>query len=113
TLSIHDALPIFALADLARDVHVREELHLDLDDPVALAVLAPAALHVEAEPAGRIPPDPRLGRAREQLADGREQADVRRRVGAGRAADGALVDLDDLVDGLDAVEAVVVADRLA
>ena len=40
-----------ALADLARDVDVGEELHLDLEDPLALAVLAAPAFHVEAEAA--------------------------------------------------------------
>ena len=41
-------------ADLARNVHVRQELHLDLDDPVAGAGLAPAAFHVEREAAGAV-----------------------------------------------------------
>ena len=43
-----------ALAHLARHVHVRQEVHLDLDRAVAGARLAPAALHVEAEPPGQI-----------------------------------------------------------
>ena len=98
-----------ALADLARDVDVGQELHLDLDDPVALAVLAAAALDVEREPARAVAADARLGHAREQLADRREQADVGRRVRARRPADRALVDLDDLVDVLDALDPVVLA----
>src|SRR4051812_11349178 len=101
-----------ALAHLARDVDVRQELHLDLDDPVALAVLAAAALDVAADPPGLIAADACLGRPGEQLADRPEQPDVRCRVGARRAADGALVDLDDLVDVLDALDRVVRADRL-
>ena len=36
-----------ALAHLAGDVDVGEEMHLDLDDAVAVAVLAPAARDVE------------------------------------------------------------------
>ena len=42
-------LPIVpsALADLAGHVDVRQEVHLDLDQSVALACLAPSALHVE------------------------------------------------------------------
>src|SRR6185369_2987952 len=87
-----------ALAHLARDVHVRQELHLDLDDPVALAVLAAAALDVEREAARPVAADARLGHAGEELADRGEQADVRRRVRTRRPADRALVDLDDLVD---------------
>ena len=63
------AVVALALADLARDVDVRQELHLDLEDPVALAVLAAAALDVEAEPARRVAADARLGDAGEELAD--------------------------------------------
>ncbi len=40
-----------ALAHLARHVDVGQEVHLDLDRAVAGAGLAPAAGHVEAEPA--------------------------------------------------------------
>ena len=107
------AVVALALADLARHVDVREELHLDLQDPVALAVLAATALDVEAEAAGLVAADARLGDAGEELADRAEQAGVRRRVRARRPADRALVDLDDLVDVLDAGEAVVRPDRLA
>jgi len=96
-----------ALADLARDVDVRQELHLDLDDPVALAVLAAAALHVEAEAARLVAAHPGLGRAGEQLPDGPEQADVGGGIRPGRPPDGALIDLDDLVDVLDAQHLVV------
>jgi hypothetical protein len=45
------AVVALALAHLARDIDVRQELHLDLEDPVALAVLAAAALDVEREAA--------------------------------------------------------------
>ena len=62
---------------------------------------------------GAVAAEPRLGDAGEQLADRREQADIGRRVGARRSPDRALVDLDDLVDGLGALERVVGADRLA
>ena len=44
----------FALAALAGDVQVRQEVHGDADDAVALAGLAAAALDVEAEPAGPV-----------------------------------------------------------
>ena len=107
------AVVALALADLARHVDVGQELHLDLEDPVALAVLAAAALDVEAEAARRVAADARLRDAGEQLADRREQAGVRRRVRARRPADRALVDLDDLVDVLGALERVVRPDRLA
>ncbi len=40
-----------AFADLAGDIDVGQEVHLDLDDAVALAGLAAAALDVEREAA--------------------------------------------------------------
>jgi len=75
-------------------------MHLDLDQSVALARLAPSALHVEREATRSVAPDLGLRQLGEQLADRREQPDVRGRVGARRPADRALVDLDDLVDVL-------------
>jgi hypothetical protein len=102
-----------ALAHLARHVHVRQELHLDLDDPVALALLAATALDVEREAARPVAADASFRHGGEQLADRREQPDVGRGVGAGRPADRALVDLDDLVDLLQALDRVVLADRLS
>ena len=55
-----------ALADFARNVNVGQEVHLDLDDAVALARLAAAALDVEREPPGQIPANLRLGHHREE-----------------------------------------------
>ena len=52
-----------ALADLARDVDVGQEVHLDLDRAVALARLAAAALDVEREAARLVAAHLRLGRA--------------------------------------------------
>ena len=40
-----------AAAGFAGDLDIREEVHLDLDEAVALAGFAPAALYIEAEPA--------------------------------------------------------------
>ena len=55
-----ERLAVVALpaADLARDVHVREELHLDLDDPVPGAGFAASALDVEREAAGGVAAEP-------------------------------------------------------
>ncbi len=82
-------------------------MHLDLDDAVALAFLAAAALDVEGEAAGFVAARLGFGEAREPFADGREGAGVRRGVGARRAADGRLVDVDDLVEMFQAFDAVV------
>src|SRR5687768_11057485 len=69
---VRDALPLVAdlerfavvalpAADLAGDVDIREELHLDLDDPVAGAGFAASTLHVEGEPARAVATQARLG----------------------------------------------------
>src|SRR5690606_32446411 len=102
-------LPVVAppLADLARDVDVGKEVHLDLDQPVALAGLAAAALDVEGETAGAIAADLGLRKLGEELADRSEEAGVRGRIGARRAPDGALVDVDDLVQVVEPFDPVV------
>src|SRR6476659_1530891 len=48
------AVVALALADVAGDIDVGQEVHLDLDDAVALTSLAAAALDVEREPPGLI-----------------------------------------------------------
>src|SRR5438477_12133581 len=86
-----------ALADLARDIDVREEVHLDLHETVTLARLAPAPLDVEGKAARSVAADLGLRQVGEQLADRRKQARVRRRIGPRRAADGTMIDVDHLV----------------
>src|SRR3984957_17618295 len=86
-----------AVADLARDVHVRQELHLDLDGAVAGAGFAAAAFDVEGEPAGLVAADLGLGGGREQLPDVVEHAGVGGRVGPGGPPDRALVHVHHLV----------------
>ena len=52
-----------------------------------------------------------LGKLGKKRADGPEEVDVRGRVGAWRASDGALVDVDDLVDLLHALHRFIAAFR--
>src|SRR5262249_18700715 len=101
------AVVALALADVAGDVDVGQEVHLDLDDAVALARLAAPALDVEREAAGLVAARLGLGQAGEPFADRGERARIGGRVGARRAADGRLVDVDDLVDVLQALDRVV------
>ena len=96
-----------AAARLALDVDVGQEVHLDADDAVALAGLAAPALDVERVAPRLVAARLRLGQVREQIADVREHARVRRRVRARRAPDRRLVDVDHLVDVLQAVQPVV------
>ena len=98
-----------ALARLARHVHVGQEVHLDLDLPVALARLAAAAADVEREASRLVAAHLRLGRERVELADVVEQLRVGRRVRARRPADRRLVDVDHLVERLDPLDARVLA----
>ncbi len=98
-----------ALADLARHVDVREELHVDLDRAVTRAGFAAAALDVEGEAAGLVTAHLGLGGRGEQLAHVVEQARVGGRVRPGRPPDGRLVDADELVDQVEAVDALVLA----
>src|SRR5688572_19560254 len=92
------AVVALALADVAGHVNVGKKMHLDLDEAVTLAGLAAATLDVEAEAAWIVAAGPRLGDFRKNLAKRAEQAGVRGRVGAWRATDRALVDVDDAID---------------
>uniref|UniRef100_A0A0N4Z8C9 LigA n=1 Tax=Parastrongyloides trichosuri TaxID=131310 RepID=A0A0N4Z8C9_PARTI len=100
------AVVTLALADVAGDVDVGQEVHLDLDDAVALTGLAAAALDVEAEAAGTIAARLGLGEARIPVADRPEGAGVGGRVRARGAADRRLVDVDDLVEMLQPLDAI-------
>ena len=95
------AVEPLALADRAGDPDVGQEVHLQAVGAVTLAGLAAAAGNVEAEPARLVAPDAGLGQLRVEIADLVEQLDVGGRVGAGRAADRRLVDVDDLVELVD------------
>src|SRR5437016_2991181 len=101
------------LAGIAGDVAVGQEVHLDLDDAVALAGLAAAALDVEGEAAGLVAARLCLRQPREPLADRRERAGIGRGIRARGAPDRRLVDVDDLVDMLQPLDAVVWRGSLA
>ena len=109
TLVLHlQGLPVepLALADGTGNPHVRQEIHLHPGRAVALAGLAPAAPHVEAESAGFVAAHPGLRCFGEEGADRVEDLRVGRRIRSRRAADGRLVDVDDLVQVTHALEAV-------
>src|SRR5260221_8032834 len=82
-----------AVAHLARDLHVREEAHLDGLHALAVAAVAAPAGGIEREAARGVAADARLLRVGEELADVVEEADVGRRARARRLADRGLVDL--------------------
>ena len=84
-------------------------MHFDLQNAVAAARLATPALDVEGEAAVAIAAHLRIRRGGEHLADEVEQAGIRRRIAARRPADGALIDVDDLVERVDALDPVAIA----
>ena len=99
-LVVHlEGLPVVpgAVAHLARDVDVGQEVHLDLDRAVAGAGLAAPTLDVEREPARLVAAHLRLGGGGEELADLVPHARVRGGVAPRGAADRALVDPHQLV----------------
>ncbi len=86
-------------------------MHLYLDGAVTRAELAPAALDVEAETTGLVTAGARLQGTGEGLANVVEEADIGGRVGTRCAADGPLVDVDDLIDVLEPLDAPMAARR--
>ena len=97
-------LPIvtFTAADLARHIDVGQEMHLNLYDAVAAARLTASTLYIKTEPSLLIASRFRIRRARKQIAYLVENARVCRGVGAGRPADGRLVNVNHFVKLIDA-----------
>ena len=88
------AVVALAAARVAGDVDVGQKVHLDAQHAVALAGLAAAALDVEREAPRLVAARARVRQSGVKLAQVREDAGVRRRVRARRAADGRLIDAD-------------------
>ena len=76
-------------------------MHLDLDQPVALTGLAAPALDVKRNRPGLYPRALASGSPAEPIPDRRKGPVYRSRVGARRAPDRALVDIDHLVEMLE------------
>ena len=98
----------FPVTYVAGNVDIGEKIHLDFYIPVALTVFASTAFYVEAVAASLPSPRLRFGKICEKLADAGENPDIGCGVRTRSPADGALVDIDDLVyvaDSLDRVEA--------
>src|SRR5690606_18563483 len=96
-----------ALADITRYIHVRQEVHLYLDHAVALAGLAAAALDVKGEATWVVTAQTCLGHAGEQLTNSSEHARVGGRITARGTTNWGLIDVDDLVEMLQAFHTIV------
>ena len=88
----------FALTFLATHKDIREEMHFDFAHAISLARLASASLHIEGESAGLVALHARFRKFREEASDLVEDFDVGRGIASWRAADGALVDVDDFIE---------------
>ena len=84
-------------------------MHLNLQNAVALAGFAPAALDVEGKPAAVIAARLGFGSLCKQLSNIGEYAGVGGRVGARRSSNRTLADFDDLIQLLDAYDFLVLA----
>ena len=106
------AVVALAVAGFAGHVDVRQEVHFNLQGAVAGAVLAAAALDVEGESTRGVAAHFRFAGLCEQLADVVEHAGVGGGVRARGTTDGRLVHVNDLVQVLQAVDALVAAGHL-
>ena len=102
-LDVQDFVAIaLAVAVRAAQIHVREELHLDVLEAVTRAGRAAAVAGVEAEGTGGVLAFLR-GRFRcEDVTDGVERPNVTRWIGASGPADRGLVDHHNIIDQLGA-----------
>jgi hypothetical protein len=96
-----------SVAFLAGEFDVGEELHFDGDGAVSLADVAASARDVEGEAAGGEALALGVGLGGEEGADLVEGFDICNRIGSRGAADGRLVDEDDVVEVLGAGEGAV------
>ena len=85
------------MAHLAGDIHIRQEMHFDFYKTVAAAGLAPAALYIEAEPSRAVTPHFCVRRGGKQIPDVVKQPRIGCGIRTGCPADGALVNVNHLV----------------
>ena len=89
-----------SLADIALDIDIRQEIHLNHVHSLTTTGFAAPTLDVETELTHLITTGLGLNGGGEDLPDRIKSAGVRRRVGAGCPADRTLINDDDLVDRL-------------
>ena len=98
-----------ALADFTRHINIRQKVHFDFDDAVALTMFASSAVDVEGKSACRVTSCFCGGKRRKQLSYISEHARVGCGIRTRSFADGALVYADNFVKIFDAFYRVVVA----
>ena len=98
-----------AVADLARHIDIRQEMHLDLDDTVSCTCLTSAALHIEAEAAFFVSSFFGIFGRSKEFSDHIEYPCVGCRIGTGRTPDRGLINIDDLVQLIHAFDSVMLS----
>ena len=106
------AIITLAMTLLAGHLNIGQEVHLDGLITIAATGFAAATLDIEREAAGLIATDLGLGQVDEERADIAEHTGIGGRIGAGRATDGALIDIHHLIDEFQALDTIVRHGRL-
>src|SRR5580693_367689 len=88
--------------DIACDIDIRKEIHLNSLESVALTSLAASAFDIKTKAAGFVSALARFGQHRIQIADWGEHLRIRRRIRTRRPPDRRLIDLDHFIDQLKA-----------
>lgn len=101
------AVVSFGFACGAGDPKVGEELHVEPNRAVAIAGAATPLLGIEAEGSRSESAASALGKFREQIADLVEDFRIRCRIAARGSTDGTLIDIDDLVQVFESLDAAV------
>ena len=96
-------------AHLAGHINIRQKVHFYLDDAIALACLAATALDIKGEAPRRKAAHFRIGGGSIQLPNIGKDTGIGRRIGARRAPDRRLVNVDHLVQMFDAFDGAVLA----
>ena len=89
-----------ALACLTFHIDIGQKVHFNFDHPIALTSLATPTFDVKGEPPWFISACLRLRQAREPIADRCECTRIGGRIGARRAANWTLINIDNLVEML-------------
>ena len=101
------AVIAFALAGVTGYIDIRQKVHLDLDQSIALTGLAASATHVKGEPSDLIPAGAGLGGACKEFANRGKESGVGSGIGAGGAADWALININHFIKLLQALDSVM------
>ena len=89
-----------ALAGFTFHIDIRQEVHFNFDHPITLAGLAAPTFDIKRKTPRFIPARLGLGQTSEPIADRSECARIGGRIGSRRATNGALVNINDLVEML-------------